>query len=191
MAAAHPRRALRCRAGNAGARARRALHRMRARTKWARRSASISTRAGPQFRGLYQDRRHREEDPARRLREGRCLVPHRRSDAARRAMAISISSTASATPSAGRARMSPPAKWPRRCRRVPGIQEANVYGVTVPGADGRAGMAALVVDGDFDHRRRWRRGWRPAARLCAAGLPAAAAAKWKSPAPSSSARWIW
>ena len=33
---------------------------------------------------------------------------------------------------------------------VPGIREVNVYGVTVPGADGRAGMAALVVDGTFD-----------------------------------------
>ncbi len=33
---------------------------------------------------------------------------------------------------------------------VPGIREVNVYGVTVPGADGRAGMAALVVDGGFD-----------------------------------------
>ena len=33
---------------------------------------------------------------------------------------------------------------------VPGIQEANVYGVAVPGMDGRAGMAALVVDGGFD-----------------------------------------
>jgi fatty-acyl-CoA synthase len=32
---------------------------------------------------------------------------------------------------------------------VPGIREANVYGVHVPGAEGRAGMAALVVDGDF------------------------------------------
>jgi len=32
---------------------------------------------------------------------------------------------------------------------VPGILEANVYGVHVPGADGRAGMAALVVDGSF------------------------------------------
>jgi fatty-acyl-CoA synthase len=31
-----------------------------------------------------------------------------------------------------------------------GIREANVYGVAVPGAEGRAGMAALVVDGDFD-----------------------------------------
>ncbi len=33
---------------------------------------------------------------------------------------------------------------------VPGITEANVYGVSVPGMDGRAGMAALVVNGDFD-----------------------------------------
>ncbi|MBS0470197.1 MAG: long-chain-acyl-CoA synthetase [Proteobacteria bacterium] len=33
---------------------------------------------------------------------------------------------------------------------VPGIAEANVYGVSVPGADGRAGMAALVTNRDFD-----------------------------------------
>jgi fatty-acyl-CoA synthase len=33
---------------------------------------------------------------------------------------------------------------------VPGIREANVYGVAVPSVDGRAGMAALVVDGGFD-----------------------------------------
>jgi fatty-acyl-CoA synthase len=33
---------------------------------------------------------------------------------------------------------------------VPGIKEVNVYGVAVPGADGRAGMAALVVDRAFD-----------------------------------------
>ena len=33
---------------------------------------------------------------------------------------------------------------------APGILEANVYGVHVPGSEGRAGMAALVVDGDFD-----------------------------------------
>ena len=32
---------------------------------------------------------------------------------------------------------------------IPGVLEANVYGVSVPGMDGRAGMAALVVDGDF------------------------------------------
>ena len=33
---------------------------------------------------------------------------------------------------------------------VPGIREVNVYGVAVAGMDGRAGMAALVVDGGFD-----------------------------------------
>ena len=37
----------------------------------------------------------------------------------------------------------------------PGIKEANVYGVHIPGADGAAGMAAIVADGepDFDELR--------------------------------------
>jgi fatty-acyl-CoA synthase len=30
----------------------------------------------------------------------------------------------------------------------PGMKEANVYGVQIPGADGRAGMAAIVIDPD-------------------------------------------
>jgi fatty-acyl-CoA synthase len=34
--------------------------------------------------------------------------------------------------------------------QCPGIVEASTYGVTVPGADGRAGMAALVIDERFD-----------------------------------------
>ena len=34
-------------------------------------------------------------------------------------------------------------------KRCPGIRDANVYGVSIPGHDGRAGMAALVADG-FD-----------------------------------------
>jgi fatty-acyl-CoA synthase len=33
---------------------------------------------------------------------------------------------------------------------IQGVVEAVVYGVSVPGADGRAGMAALVVDAGFD-----------------------------------------
>ena len=33
---------------------------------------------------------------------------------------------------------------------APGVLEANVYGVEVPGADGRAGMAALRTGDDFD-----------------------------------------
>jgi fatty-acyl-CoA synthase len=32
----------------------------------------------------------------------------------------------------------------------PGVVEANVYGVAIPGKDGRAGMAAIVVDGQLD-----------------------------------------
>lgn len=32
--------------------------------------------------------------------------------------------------------------------RFPGIQDTNVYGVPVPGHDGRAGMAAIVCEGD-------------------------------------------
>ena len=33
---------------------------------------------------------------------------------------------------------------------VPGVQEANVYGVSVPGTEGRAGMAALVTTDAFE-----------------------------------------
>lgn len=32
----------------------------------------------------------------------------------------------------------------------PGVQHANVYGVSVPGADGRIGMAALVIENSVD-----------------------------------------
>jgi fatty-acyl-CoA synthase len=37
-----------------------------------------------------------------------------------------------------------------RLSGVPGVQEATVYGVQVGKLDGRAGMASLVVDDDFD-----------------------------------------
>ena len=36
---------------------------------------------------------------------------------------------------------------------IPGVKEANVYGVAVPGMDGRAGMAALVTAPGFDIAR--------------------------------------
>ena len=32
----------------------------------------------------------------------------------------------------------------------PGVKQANVYGVAIPGADGRAGMAALVAEPELD-----------------------------------------
>ncbi|MGJ4998140.1 long-chain-acyl-CoA synthetase [Bradyrhizobium sp. HKCCYLS3077] len=34
--------------------------------------------------------------------------------------------------------------------QCPGVVEASTYGIVVPGTDGRAGMAALVVNEDFD-----------------------------------------
>ncbi|MFC3068779.1 long-chain-acyl-CoA synthetase [Phenylobacterium soli] len=37
-----------------------------------------------------------------------------------------------------------------RVQAIPGVREANVYGVAVSGAEGRAGMAALVVGPEFD-----------------------------------------
>jgi len=38
-----------------------------------------------------------------------------------------------------------------RLTTIKGVQEANVYGVSIPNKDGRAGMAALVVDAqNFD-----------------------------------------
>ena len=37
-----------------------------------------------------------------------------------------------------------------RLQASPGVREANVYGVAVEGAEGRAGMAALVVGEGFD-----------------------------------------
>jgi fatty-acyl-CoA synthase len=33
---------------------------------------------------------------------------------------------------------------------LPGVADATVYGVTIPGTEGAAGMAALVADGDLD-----------------------------------------
>ena len=56
----------------------------------------------------------------------------------------------------------------------PGVREANVYGVSVPGYEGRAGMAALVVDGadHFDLVRPARPHRCAAAGLRASGVPA-------------------
>jgi fatty-acyl-CoA synthase len=41
----------------------------------------------------------------------------------------------------------------QRLLDAPGVKEASVYGVTVGHLNGRAGMAALVVDADFDLAR--------------------------------------
>ena len=174
MAAAHPRGALRCRTGNAGARRGRALHRMRAgrsgrsdRADLQARRAAISraiprrpTREKKILRDVFKkgDAWFRTGDLMRRDEHGYFYFVDRIGDTFRwKGENVATSEVAEALAA------------------VPGIKEVNVYGVDVPGADGRAGMAALVVDGDFRCRRPGRAAGRPSAALCAAGLPAPAA----------------
>ena len=85
----------------------RPLHRLRARRDGRSHRPDRNGRRGRwPLRGLHRRGADRKENSARRVCQGRCLVPHRRSDAARRARASSTSSTGSATLSAGRARTS-------------------------------------------------------------------------------------
>ena len=69
--------------------------------------------------------------------------------------------------------------------RLPGVADACVYGVSVPGAAGRAGMAAIVPAPSFDLGGAARAPGRAPAGLRAAGLPAAGRRRWRSPRPSS------
>ena len=94
----------------------------------ARRSAEFddgAAHAAARFEGYTDAAASREEDPARRVRAGRRLVSHRRSDAAGRAAAFSISSTASATPSAGRARTSRPREVAEAIAAFPGRRRGD------------------------------------------------------------------
>ena len=68
----------------------------------------------------------------------------------RRATVTFTSSIASATPSAGKGKTSRRPKCQRRFARFPASAQANVYGVPVPGVDGRAGMAMIVFDEQLD-----------------------------------------
>ncbi len=67
-------------------------------------------------------------------------------------MAFSISSIESATLSAGRARMLPLRRFPRRSARFPESGRPMSMAWKYPDADGRAGMATLVADRDLDLR---------------------------------------
>ena len=73
---------------------------------------------------------------------------------------------------------------------VRGVLDGVVYGVAVPGADGRAGMAALVVDATFDLAAFRAEVARRLPRLCAARCSCACCRPSSPPAPSSRASRI-
>ena len=161
--------------GRAGARRARFLHPLRARTRPARRSGEFRAaprKAANRFEG-YTDRRR---DRARKS----CATCSRLAtpgfapaiSCAWTQAAFSISSTGSATPSAGRARMSRPRKSPKRSRPFPASPKRTSTASRVPGTEGRAGMAAIVPDGGFDLAALRAHLGAAAAGLCAAAVPA-------------------
>ena len=161
------RQASRCAAPTASASAARRASRAR------RSAASIATAAiCRRASKATPTRRQREEDPARRFRARRRLYAQRRSHAHRRARLLLFRRPRSATRSAGRARMSRRPKsrrdLERRARRQRGRRS---MASTVPGAEGRAGMALIVAKARSTSRRS-RAHLRAPARLRAPCLPA-------------------
>ena len=103
------------------------------------------------FRGLHRRRRNRKEDLARRVREGRRLVSHRRPDEARRGTAIFhfVDRSRRHFPLEGRECRDHRSQrgghgMPRRRSTPPAMASA------IPGCDGRAGMVAMVAGNGFD-----------------------------------------
>ncbi len=144
---------LRCRDTGAPMRdAERLLHRLRPRR--ARRGDRTGRRPWQARRCVNstatRTRQHRPPDCCTTCSLRATVVPHRRPDAQRCRRLLSISSIASATRSAGKVRTSPRPRSRRRSVACPGVTEAVVFGVTVPGHEGRAGMAAITTDARFD-----------------------------------------
>ena len=105
------------RGGSARARAGRLLHSLCA-GRGRRGVGPHRRRGGVAFRGLPRRGGLREEDPSRRLSRRRRLGAIRRPHAPRRGGISTFSSIASATPIAGKARMSRRSKSRRSCRAV-------------------------------------------------------------------------
>ena len=158
--------------------------------KRARPSARSTKDRAPALRRLHQEGGHREENPARRVREGRRLVSHRRSDAPRRArLFLFCRPHRRHVPLEGRER-----RHQRSVRSDLGVFRASRKPMSMawrcPAWRASAGMAALVADGTLDLDAL--------ASQLDKNLPAYARpiflrlrARLKSPAPSSCARSIW
>ena len=143
------------------------------------------------LRGLHEPGGDREEDPARRLREGRRLVPHRRPAALRRRRLLLLRRPHRRhLPLEGRERRDA-ARWRRCSRSIPGVREANVYGVHVPGRrrprghGGARGGRGLRPRGALRPRRAGSSRPTRGRSSCACGRSS------RSPAPSSTARSSW
>ena len=108
-----------------------------------RRAAAPRGRQPRPLRGLHLEGGDRAQDPAQRLRGGRRVLPHRRPpEAGRGGLLLLRRPDRRHVPVEGRERLDPGSRRGDRAR-IPGVELANVYGVEVPGGDGRAGMAAL------------------------------------------------
>ena len=162
---------VRSRHRRAVARPRRVLHPLRADEAGEAIGQIAMARPAARLRGLHRRRGIGEEGPARRLRRGDAW--YRTGDLMRRDRSgyflfrrpdrrhLSLE---------GRERVDR-RRSPRRSPPVPASPKRSSTAFTVPGAEGRAGMAAIVVDGLFDLRGC--AGISPApARLRAAGVPA-------------------
>ena len=73
----------------------------------------------------------------------------------------------------------------------PGVIDATTYGVAIPGADGRAGMAAIVVDESFDLDAIRRSPVAPVAGLCLSGRDPLLQPRSIPPKPSSRRNSNW
>ena len=92
------------------------------------------------------------------------------SDAPGRAGLLLFRRPRSATPSAGRARMSPPPRSPPRSATAPGVSDATIYGVEVPATNGRCRHGGARSGRRFRPDGLpapiWRRGCRPMPGRC-------------------------
>ncbi len=97
------------------------------------------------LRRVHRPEGHREEDDHRRLQRRRQVVQTPVTSCATRASRTSPSSTASATPSAGRARTSRRPRWRAASTATPRSVSRSCFGVEIPDTDGKAGMAAVTL----------------------------------------------
>ena len=156
-----------------------------ARSSTIRRSRAAGSRAMP------TQAENEQQDPARRVRAGRRLVPHRRPDAPGRGRLFLFRRPHRRhLPLEGRERVDHGGR-PRRSTAFPASSDANVYGVRGPGPRGPRRHGGDRVRRRSRSRRAARASARAAARLCAAVVPAHLRRRSRSPRRSSRRSSTW